>query len=70
MNRAAALLALALLCGPELAAGHELDYGDWDGRKFADVSPEEWAQWRRDVSFAPPGGESLESVTARIGANP
>lgn len=45
----------------------ELDYGDWDGRKFADVSPGEWAQWRGDVSFAPPGGESLESVTRRIG---
>jgi broad specificity phosphatase PhoE len=31
------------------------------------VSPAEWAHWREDVSFAPPGGESLVSVAARVG---
>jgi broad specificity phosphatase PhoE len=45
----------------------ELDYGDWDGRKLGDVSAAEWAQWRGDASFAPPGGESLQQVTARVG---
>jgi broad specificity phosphatase PhoE len=45
----------------------ELDYGDWDGRRFDEVSAAEWVQWRSDASFAPPGGESLESVGARVG---
>jgi broad specificity phosphatase PhoE len=44
----------------------ELDYGEWDGRRFAEVSAEEWQQWRNDPSFAPPGGESLVSVGLRI----
>jgi broad specificity phosphatase PhoE len=44
----------------------ELDYGDWDGRKFAEISDDEWQRWRNDPSFAPPGGESLVSVGARI----
>ena len=44
----------------------ELDYGDWDGRKLGEVSPDEWEQWRRDPSFSPPGGESLEAVGRRV----
>jgi len=46
----------------------ELDYGEWDGRPFADVPAEQWAHWRADPSFAPPGGESLDSVGARVAA--
>jgi probable phosphoglycerate mutase len=44
----------------------ELDYGDWDGRKLSDVPPESWTRWREDPGFAPPGGETLTSVTARV----
>jgi broad specificity phosphatase PhoE len=44
----------------------ELDYGDWDGIGLRDVPPEDWAAWRADQSFTPPGGESLKAVTARI----
>jgi broad specificity phosphatase PhoE len=44
----------------------ELDYGAWDGVPLADVTAEEWAAWRADPSFAPPGGESLVDVTARV----
>jgi broad specificity phosphatase PhoE len=44
----------------------ELDYGQWDGRPFADVPAEVWRQWRSDPSFAPPGGESLDNVGARV----
>jgi broad specificity phosphatase PhoE len=44
----------------------ELDYGDWDGRPLAEISGARWAQWIADPSFAPPGGESLVSVTARV----
>lgn len=44
----------------------ELDYGEWDERPIVDVSSEEWAAWRRDPCFAPPGGESLRDVQARV----
>ncbi len=46
----------------------ELDYGDWDGRKLGDVPPESWAAWRTDPEFAPPGGETLAEVGARVAA--
>jgi broad specificity phosphatase PhoE len=44
----------------------ELAYGEWDGRALADVPPEAWAAWRKDPAFAPPGGETLADVGARI----
>jgi ribonuclease H / adenosylcobalamin/alpha-ribazole phosphatase len=46
----------------------EIDYGEWDQRGFGDVAPADLARWRADPEFAPPGGESLASVTARAGA--
>lgn len=46
----------------------ELDYGDWEARPVADVSPESWAQWRADPHFAPPGGESLFELNTRVAA--
>jgi broad specificity phosphatase PhoE len=44
----------------------EVAYGEWEGRRLADVSAGEWATWRADASFAPPGGESLADVSRRI----
>jgi probable phosphoglycerate mutase len=44
----------------------EIDYGDWEGSPFGDLEPAVVARWRRDGSFAPPGGESLETVAERI----
>ena len=60
-----------------IAAGHaltvetddrliELDYGAWDGLPLASVAPADWAAWRSDPDFAPPGGERLADVTARV----
>jgi broad specificity phosphatase PhoE len=46
----------------------ELDYGEWDGRPLGDISREDWAAWRADPGFTPPGGESLAAVTARVDA--
>lgn len=43
----------------------ELDYGAWDGRAVRDVTGQEWARWRADPDFAPPGGESLATLRAR-----
>lgn len=46
----------------------ELDYGRWDERPLADVTAAEWAAWRADPSFAPPGGESLSELGVRVRA--
>lgn len=46
----------------------ELDYGQWDGRPVTSVAVEDWDRWRADSAFAPPGGESLEVLMARVGA--
>lgn len=62
-----------------IAAGHELDveiderlieldYGRWDGLPLAEVSSADWAAWRSDPEFAPPGGERLSDVAARVDA--
>lgn len=53
---------------PELA---DLDYGDWRGRRLAelaDEAPDELAAWTRDPDAAPHGGESFAKVLARVGA--
>jgi len=44
----------------------ELHYGEWDQRRFQEISAQEWGAWRADPKFAPPGGESLVDVTARV----
>ncbi len=45
----------------------ELDYGDWEGRSFADIPDDASARWRSDARFRPPGGESLADVQERVG---
>jgi broad specificity phosphatase PhoE len=44
----------------------ELDYGDLDGRPLAEVPPGTWASWRSDVTWRPPGGESLAALGTRV----
>jgi broad specificity phosphatase PhoE len=44
----------------------ELDYGDYDGVPMTDVDDEVWARWRADPTFAPPCGESLTDLGARV----
>ena len=44
----------------------ELDYGEWDGLALDAVPAAEWARWRSDPSYRPPGGETLEECGARV----
>ncbi len=63
--------AIAVACDAPVTIDErwiELDYGDWDGIALADVPAESWAAWRVDPEFAPPGGERLSDVTARVRA--
>lgn len=59
-------LGLEVRVTPELA---EMDYGQWRGRRLADIAdetPHELAAWTRDPDAAPPGGESFVQVLARV----
>lgn len=54
-----------LLVDEDLA---ETDFGDWEGRTFAEVRqqwPEEMNAWMASADVAPPGGESLASAARR-----
>ena len=44
----------------------ELNYGDWEGKRTSDLSPDTWANWRADLDFRPPNGESLSDVGRRV----
>jgi probable phosphoglycerate mutase len=44
----------------------ELHYGEWDGVRIAELPDGAFARWRADVTFAPPGGESIPAVRARV----
>lgn len=46
----------------------EVDYGIYDGTPLDEVPPELWDRWRHDLAWAPEGGESLRSVSDRVGA--
>jgi alpha-ribazole phosphatase len=48
---------------------HELDFGAWDGRPWADIPREHLDAWGAGfVTLAPPGGESFTALAARAQA--
>ncbi len=46
----------------------ELDYGDLEGSLISDLGDEQLDRWRSDVSYAPAGVETLESLGYRVRA--
>jgi probable phosphoglycerate mutase len=47
----------------------ETDFGDWEGRTFAEIReewPDELNAWLSDEKVAPPGGESFAEVEIRV----
>jgi alpha-ribazole phosphatase len=44
----------------------ELNYGDYDGWPLADVPPETWTQWRTDLEYTTPNGESMGALDRRV----
>jgi probable phosphoglycerate mutase len=44
----------------------ELDYGDHDGTRAADVPPDVWSRLRSDLDYVPAGGESQRQVYQRV----
>lgn len=63
---AAQALGLEVAVDDDLA---EAAFGDWDGLTYEQVEqrwPEELGDWLGRTSVAPPGGESIEAVEARV----
>lgn len=63
---AAGALGRPVACLAEL---RERRFGDWEGRAVADLAreaPDGLAALWGDPAFAPPGGESLETLSARV----
>jgi len=44
----------------------ELHYGEFDGKRLADLPPDIWHKWRTDPDFSTSGGESIGSLAARV----
>jgi len=68
-TRATAEAIAAALGGIEITFDDrwlEVDYGQYDGAPLAEVPHEVWEHWRTDLSFVPPGGESLGAVGKRV----
>ncbi len=60
------LLPLPVQLDPRL---REPDYGEFNGMAYAEMemhAPEIYAQWQKDRSVAPPGGETLGQILNRI----
>ncbi len=67
--------ALAATCGAELhidARLFEIDFGDWEGRPWSSVERDDgaaYARWMNDWKHAaPPNGETIATLTARVEA--
>ncbi len=46
----------------------ELDYGELEGLPVREVPPATWEAWRRDTTWRPVGGESLDDLAVRVWA--
>ena len=57
---------LGLDVSPDLRL-REMDFGEWEGRRWSDIAAEDIARWNQDLmTEAPPGGESLGAMHARV----
>jgi probable phosphoglycerate mutase len=69
-RQTADILGAAIGLAPVVVEGlQEGDFGDWDGFTFGEVMarwPEEMSAWLSSPDIAPPGGESLRQIAARV----
>ena len=45
----------------------EIDFGEYDDRRIGEVMAELGSAWAADISYVPPGGESMTQLHARVG---
>ena len=79
LQRCEQLARYLIALRPDLASNpdprlREMDFGDWEGRPWADIARSEIDAWTQDFAHPPPGGgENLHSMLARVtqhGAKP
>lgn len=59
---------LGLAVSPDLRL-REMDFGEWEGKRWSDIAAEDIERWNADLlRSAPPGGESLGALNARATA--
>ena len=47
----------------------ELNFGDWELKKWDDISPQDLEEWMKDyMNQRPPGGETGDELHKRVGA--
>lgn len=66
--RRARILAEALHPAPVIDARlAEIDFGEWEGRRWDDIDRAALTAWADDLlGFVPPGGESVAALQARV----
>lgn len=69
-QESAEILGEILQQAPKVEAGiAEMDFGAWDGLSFAQIQeqyPDDLDQWLGSIEIAPTGGESFQTVAARV----
>jgi broad specificity phosphatase PhoE/ribonuclease HI len=69
-RESAEILGELLGLAPREEAGiAEMEFGAWDGLSFTQIQeqyPDDMAAWLGNLDFAPTGGESFETVAARV----
>ena len=69
-ERAADTKRLAEALGPQVrtdARLSEIDFGEWEGRRWDDIERKAIDDWAADVlNFTPPGGESVADLQRRV----
>ena len=74
LQRCEQLAHYLLALRPDLASNpdlqlREMDFGDWEGRPWADIARGEIDAWTQDFAHYRPGaGENLHSMLARVDA--
>lgn len=67
--RRAMQTAAAFDCAAEIDERFiELDYGDWEATPTASVPAAVWKEWRSNLDFRPPNGETLNELGGRVRA--
>ena len=46
----------------------ECNFGDWEGQPISSISIENWEEYKSNLDYQPPNGESINEVNTRVHA--
>ena len=47
----------------------ECNFGEWEGQPISSIDSDKWESYKTDLSYKPPGGESIQEVNQRVFAS-